>query len=40
MRRLGELNQTLNERGIGLRPLAPGDAAPVLPQAVKRGGPE
>jgi hypothetical protein len=40
MRRLGELNQTLNDRGIGLRSLAPGEAAPVLPRAVERGGPE
>jgi hypothetical protein len=40
MGRLGELNQTLNERGIGLRPLAPGEVAPVLPPAVTRGGPE
>jgi hypothetical protein len=40
MRRLRELNQMLNDRGIGLRPLAPGEAAPVLPPAVTKGGPE
>jgi hypothetical protein len=39
MRRLQDLNRELNDRGIRLRPLVPGEAAPV-PPAVTKGGPE
>jgi hypothetical protein len=39
MPRLGELNRQLNERGIGLRRLAPGEPPPPMPPRVQKGGP-
>ena len=38
--RLGELYRELNQRGIGLKPLLPGEVPPPMPPAVTRGGPK
>jgi hypothetical protein len=38
--RLEQLEADLNARGVGMRPLAPGEPPPQLPPPVKRGGPQ
>jgi hypothetical protein len=37
--RLRELNRELNERGVGLKRLRPGEAPRLLPPPVTKGGP-
>jgi hypothetical protein len=39
MPRLGELHRSLQNRGIGLRPLSEGEAPPRLPPVARKGGP-